>query len=130
MAGDTPIRAVKFLADVHMPQAIISQARARTRGQIDLVRWGDRGEDLSADDSKIWAVALDEWRVMITADHGFLDRARKAGNHPGIIFVHPNVQGQASIRPVLDHVVFLHEAIMAEAGSVAGDVNNRVWHIT
>lgn len=130
MAEDRPHQLIRFLADVHVPPAIITQARARTDGQIDLIRWGERGEDFGADDGVLWAAALAEWRVMITADRGFLDRARQASHHPGVIYIHSRAQGQASIGPIVEHVVFLHEAVLAGAANMAEDIDNQVWHIT
>jgi len=130
LAENSPSHLIRFLADVHVPPAIVTQARNKTNSQIDLVRWGERGEDLSADDLTLWAAALAEWRVVITADRGFMDRARRTGHHPGVIYIHSGAQGQASIGPIVELVIFLHEAVVAGAASLTDDIDNQIWHIT
>lgn len=130
MAEGRQVEVVKFLADVHVPQAIIAQARAKTNGQIDLIRWGERGEDQSADDGDIWAVVQTEWRIILTGDRGFLNRARQARRHPGVVYIQPQAQGEGSIGPVVELLVFLHEAVKGGAASPVDDIDNHIWRIT
>jgi hypothetical protein len=121
-------QTVTFYTDGHIPFSVADQCR-RKAPDIEIVRCEEIGLKDAPDDAH-WEHILTHWRVLVTADRGFLkraaDRNRQGKDHPGIIFVAPHMQGKPCIGQLVDLIVFLHEAVKAGAATLENDVNNRV----
>ncbi len=58
------------------------------------------------DDEAVWPMALRSGRVIVTKDADFLEIARGAAFHPGIVFI----DGELAVRSIIRAVRFIHEA--------------------
>src|SRR5574341_1126989 len=113
--------------DSHIPLAVVAQARAKAPG-IRIIRC-EEVELKDADDNEHWRYILTNWCLLVTADRGFLRRAaelnRQGRSHPGIIFIEPTAQGEPCIGPLVELLVFLHQAVEGGAAALEADVNDR-----
>jgi uncharacterized protein DUF5615 len=118
--------------DGHVPSAVAEQVRAKVPA-VDIIRCEEIGNKHASDDIH-WAYILEHQCVLITADQGFLARAadlnRQGKSHPGIIFIMPHMQGKPCIGPLVELIVFLHEAIESGAATLDGDIVNHIEHIS
>lgn len=117
--------------DGHVPLAVVKQARRKAR-EIDIIRCEEIGLK-DVDDEVHWTYVLEHQRVLITTDQGFLSRAaelnKQGKSHPGIIFITPGMQGDVCIGPLVELLVFTHEAIESGAATVDQDVENWIEYV-
>jgi hypothetical protein len=121
---------LKLYTDKHIARAVTIQLRLRG---VDVVRCEDVGM-AAAKDVQHLEYATAAGRTVVTHDEDFLRLAQKwlaeGRSHAGIMFLHAHLQGRPNIGRIVKGLLVYHELIDAGAGTVEGDIYNRVLHIT
>lgn len=120
---------IKFYADTHIAKAVAIQLRNHG---VDIVRCEEVGL-AEAKDTAHLQYATSEGRVMVSMDRDFPDLHQEWQNnglsHAGILMIAPKYQGDGGIGTIVHEILFWHEAIMAGAATLEGDVKNQLLYV-
>ncbi len=118
---------IKYYTDVHIHKAVVAQLRQRG---VDIIHCEEVGMALADDPEHLEYAATTE-RSMVSNDRDFIhwhnEWLQQGKNHAGIFLV---VGNKDDIGMVVRELLFWHDAIIGNAGTLEADVFNQIFFVS